>query len=239
MGKKSGFGFLGLAAAVGAAAAVIKYLRDYTDFKAAAEEEIHEFEDSTDELRRAAKRTYTSLSHRDTGELKEACGELAKAAGSAAKDVGSIAVAAGQSAAQHVRELKAIYDEDPDAAKSELVGNFRDMAAEVATDVGETVNRVSAKVSGKLRGDEALYEKEVAAFEEEMTEASAQSKEDDASEAETADGADPSEDAAGAEETQTPEPEEVPGEPGAATDKTDASGAIDAEREEKTPETEA
>lgn len=151
MGRKSGFGgLIGAAVLAAGAAVVIKYLKEYTDFRQAAEEDIHEFEGSKGDVKEAAKRTYTSISTKDKEGFKSAAGDLAKAAGGLAADAGSIAVTAGQSAAQHVKEMKAKYDEDPEAAKSEVLGNLKEMAS----DVGQKISGVSTKVGEKLRPEE-------------------------------------------------------------------------------------
>ena len=150
MGRRHGlFSLIGAAVTAVGAAAAIKYLKDYTDFKEAAERDIHELEGSAEEVKDAAKRTYTSLSH-GKGEALKAAGDLAKAAGSVARDAGSLAKTAGQSAVQHVRDIKEKYSEDPEAAKSEVVGNIKDMAY----DVTQKVSEVSARVGEKLKPDE-------------------------------------------------------------------------------------
>lgn len=155
MGKRHGlFGMVGAVLTAVGAAAVIKYLKDYTDFKEAAESDIHELEGSAGEVKDAAKRTYTSLSHGNGGELKAAAGDLAKAAGNAVRDAGSLAKTAGQSAVQHVKDMKEKYSEDPEAVKSEVVGNFKDMAY----DVTQKVSEVSARVGEKLKPDDIKAE---------------------------------------------------------------------------------
>ena len=151
MGKRSGLGgLIGAAALAVGAAAVVKYLKDYTNFKEAAKADIHELEGSADEVKEAARRTYTSISTGKKEDLKAAATDLAKAAGAVTADAGNLAKTAGKTAVQHVKDMKAKYDVDPEAAKSEVIGNLRDMAS----DVTQKVSDVSSKVSEKLKPEE-------------------------------------------------------------------------------------
>ena len=143
MGFKKGIGRLvGFTAFVGAVAVAVKYLVDYTDFKERAKEDFHDIEGAGSDVKEAAKRTYTSLNLRNTEDLKEAAKNLAGAAGRVAQGAGSITVTAGKTAADHVKDTYAKYKEDPEAAKAEVIGNFKG----IAKDVGDKVTSVSQKV---------------------------------------------------------------------------------------------
>ena len=150
MGKGKGLGFAAVAAAVGAAAVAVKYLKDYTDFKTAAEHDFHELEGDKEDVKTAAQRTYISI--RDKGDVKTAAGDLAKAAGEVAKDAGSIAKKAGKTTVQTVKEMKARYEADPEGTKNELIGNIRDIGA----DVSRRVSDAASTLSEKLKTDRSI-----------------------------------------------------------------------------------
>ena len=131
--SKRGFGkYFSLAAVAAVAAVAVKYLKDYTDFKEAAQPDLYNLKDSSISAKDAAKRTYVSI--KSGSGVKEAAGDLAKAAGRMAKDAGSVAMVAGKTTVDTVKDIKAKYDEDPEAAKEEVLGNFKDMKPEYKKD---------------------------------------------------------------------------------------------------------
>ncbi|MDO4438263.1 MAG: hypothetical protein Q4B86_02315 [Eubacteriales bacterium] len=178
MEKKKGFGLFGAAVVVGAAAVVIKYLKDYTDFKAAAEEDFHDLEEGTTEVKEACKRTYYAI--KDKEDVKQAAGELCKATGEVAKDAGTLCYKAGVTTVQAVKDMKDRYDEDPVGVKSEVISNLKDMGA----DVSKKISDVALMAHDKLREDTEECDAECAdieeAVEEDMAEEAAETAEDDA-----------------------------------------------------------
>ena len=142
MSKRNGGKYFGLAAAAALAALAVKYLKDYTDFKEAAEPDLSNLKDSSDMTKAAVKRTYISI--KDKSGVKEAAGDLAKAAGRMAKDAGSVAVTAGKTTVDTVKDIKALYDEDPEAAKSEVIGNLKDMKDDIADSLAGAAEKISS-----------------------------------------------------------------------------------------------
>ena len=141
--SKRGVGkYFGLAVAAAAAAVAVKYLKDYTDFREAAEPDLSNLKDSAGMTKEAAKRTYISI--RDKGDVKEAAGDLAKAAGRMAKDAGNVAVTAGKTTVDTVKDIKAKYDEDPEAAKAEVIDNFKDMKDDIADSLSGAAEKLSS-----------------------------------------------------------------------------------------------
>ncbi len=152
MEKKKRFGLFGAAVVVGAAAVVIKYLKDYTDFKAAAEEDFHDLEEGTTEVKEACKRTYYAI--KDKEDVKQAAGDLCKATGEVAKDAGNLAYKAGLTTVQAVKDMKDRFDEDPDGVKSEVISNLKGMGA----DVSKKISDVALMAHDKLKEDETEAE---------------------------------------------------------------------------------
>lgn len=158
MEKKKGFGLLGAAAVIGAAAVVIKYLKDYTDFKAAAEEDFHDLEEGTIEVKEACKRTYYAIKDKD--DVKQAAGELCKATGEVAKDAGNLAYKAGVSTVQAVKDIKDRFDEDPDSVKTEVISNLKDMGADVSKKISDVALMAHDKLKEESEGDEDIETEE-------------------------------------------------------------------------------
>lgn len=176
--SKRGFGkYFSLAAAAAVAAVAVKYLKDYTDFKEAAQPDLYNLKDSSMSAKDAAKRTYVSI--KSGSGVKEAAGDLAKAAGRMAKDAGSVAMVAGKTTVDTVKDIKAKYDEDPEAAKEEVLGNFKDMK----DDIADSISEAAEKLSGMWKSDETedLFE------DEELMEAEAADDEAPEAEAEASD----------------------------------------------------
>lgn len=162
MSKRNGGKYFGLAAAAALAALAVKYLKDYTDFKEAAEPDLSNLKDSSDMAKAAVKRTYISI--KDKSGVKEAAGDLAKAAGRMAKDAGSVAVTAGKTTVDTVKDIKALYDEDPEAAKSEVIGNLKDMK----DDIADSLAGAAEKISSMWKSEEDIVAEEL--FDPETTE---------------------------------------------------------------------
>lgn len=147
--SKRGFGkYFGLAAFTAAAALLVKYLKDFTDFDEAAEPSISNLKSSSTKTKEAVKRTYISI--KDKEGVKEAAGDLAKAAGQMAKDAGSIAVTAGKTTVDTVKDIKSKYDVDPEAAKQEVMGNLKEMK----DDLTDTFSEAAEKISGIWKSDD-------------------------------------------------------------------------------------
>ncbi len=178
--SKRGFGkYFSLAAVAAVAAVAVKYLKDYTDFKEAAQPDLYNLKDSSISAKDAAKRTYVSI--KSGSGVKEAAGDLAKAAGRMAKDAGSVAMVAGKTTVDTVKDIKAKYDEDPEAAKEEVLGNFKDMKDDIADSISEAAEKLSGMwKSGEtedLFEDEELMEAEAA--DDEAPEAEAEASDDE------------------------------------------------------------
>ena len=176
--SKRGFGkYFSLAAAAAVAAVAVKYLKDYTDFKEAAQPDLYNLKDSSMSAKDAAKRTYVSI--KSGSGVKEAAGDLAKAAGRMAKDAGSVAMVAGKTTVDTVKDIKAKYDEDPEAAKEEVLGNFKD----IKDDIADSISEAAEKLSGMWKSDETedIFE------DEELMEAEAADDEAPEAEAEASD----------------------------------------------------
>ena len=178
--SKRGFGkYFSLAAAAAVAAVAVKYLKDYTDFKEAAQPDLYNLKDSSMSAKDAAKRTYVSI--KSGSGVKEAAGDLAKAAGRMAKDAGSVAMVAGKTTVDTVKDIKAKYDEDPEAAKEEVLGNFKDMK----DDIADSISEAAEKLSGMWKSDETedLFEDEELmegeAADDEAPEAEAEASDDE------------------------------------------------------------
>ena len=171
MGVKKGIGsLLGFTAVVGAVALAVKYLVDYTDFKEKAKEDFHDIEGDSGEVKEAAKRTYTSLNFKDTAELKNAAKDLAGAAGRVAVDAGSITVAAGKSAAGHVKDTYSKFKEDPDSAKAEVMGNIKFAAKDMFSDIKGSVSDKFGALTETVSGLKDEYKKNLEEIEAEAEE---------------------------------------------------------------------
>ena len=178
--SKRRFGkYFSLAAVAAVVAVAVKYLKDYTDFKEAAQPDLYNLKDSSMSAKDAAKRTYVSI--KSGSGVKEAAGDLAKAAGRMAKDAGSVAMVAGKTTVDTVKDIKAKYDEDPEAAKEEVLGNFKDMKDDIADSISEAAEKISemwkSDEAEDLFEDEELMEDEAA--DDEAPEAEAEASDDE------------------------------------------------------------
>lgn len=116
MSRKNGFGkLLGLAAVVGAGAAVVSYLNKYHKFSEAVDEDFTDFVDDAAETKEATKRAYTSL-HGSREDFKAAAKDLGTAAKNLAFDAANLAVDAGKDAYKAVK----------DAVDNRFAGKFED-----------------------------------------------------------------------------------------------------------------
>ena len=152
MSKRRAGGFLGTLILAGIAAGVVKYLKDYSDVPLTDEEQIKNVRKNSSEVKEAAKRTYVAI--KEKGDFKEAAGDLAKAAGAVVADSADIAKTAGAGAVQAVKEMKAKYDEDPEAAREEMVNNLKDMGAELSQKMTETAENVAERFRAASEEDE-------------------------------------------------------------------------------------
>ncbi len=152
MSKRRAGGFLGTLILAGIAAGIVKYLKDYSDVPLTDEEQIKNVRKNSSEVKEAAKRTYVAI--KEKGDFKEAAGDLAKAAGAVVADSADIAKTAGAGAVQAVKEMKAKYDEDPEAAREEMVNNLKDMGAELSQKMTETAENVAERFRAASEEDE-------------------------------------------------------------------------------------
>lgn len=121
---------LGIAVTAGAVAAVAKYLKDYTNYKPAGEEDMDDIKASGEKVKDAAKRTYVAI--KENGDVKEAAGGLLDAAREAADDAGRLAETVGANTVEFVKEEKARFEEDPEMYRNEVSGNIRSFGDDVA-----------------------------------------------------------------------------------------------------------
>ena len=140
MSKKTAGGLLGTMLIAGAAAGIAKYLKDYAGASYTNDEEIKNVKKNSAEVKKAAKRTYIAIKEKQ--DIKDAAGDLLEAAGNVVSDAGSIAKTAGTGVYHAAKEIKERYDEDPEAAKDEMVNNIKDMGHELmgmAADAADSV----------------------------------------------------------------------------------------------------
>ena len=147
MSKKSAGGLLGTLIVAGVAAGIVKYLKDYSGASFADEEQIKQVKKNSGEMKDAAKRTYVAI--REKGNVKEAAEEFAKAAGSVMSDSADIAKTAGAGAMQAAKDIKAKFDEDPEAAKEEMLSNLKEMGSDISHKVAETAEEVVERFRGE------------------------------------------------------------------------------------------
>ena len=172
MFKKSAAGLLGTLIAAGIAAGIAKYLKDYSNASFTDEEQINKVKKNSGEVKEAAKRTYVAI--KEKGNVKEAAEELAKAAGSVVSDSASIAKTAGAGAVQAAKDIKAKFDEDPEAAKEEMISNLKDMGAEIS----QKVTATAEDVVGRFRGEDEFTDFEDSDFDDVIREAASDGSED-------------------------------------------------------------
>ena len=172
MFKKSAAGLLGTLIAAGIAAGVAKYLKDYSNASFTDEEQINKVKKNSGEVKEAAKRTYVAI--KEKGNVKEAAEELAKAAGSVVSDSANIAKTAGAGAVQAAKDIKAKFDEDPEAAKEEMINNLKDMGAEIS----QKVTTTAEDVVERFRGEDEFTDFEDSDFDDVIREAASDGSED-------------------------------------------------------------
>ncbi len=144
MGKKSAAGLLGTLIAAGVAVGLAKYLKDYAGVSFTDEDQIKGVKNDSNEVKEAAKRTYIAI--KEKGDVKEAAAELSKAAGAVVSDAAEIAKTAGSETATAIRDIKARYDEDPEAVKSEIAENISEMGQDIAKAAQTTAEGLKEKI---------------------------------------------------------------------------------------------
>ena len=150
MSRKTAGGLLGTMIAAGVAAGIAKYLKDYAGASYTKADELERVKKNSDEVKNAAKRTYIAI--KEKGNVKDAAGELLEAAGNVVTDAGSIAKTAGTGVYHAAKEIKNRYDEDPAAARDEMVNNLKDMGQEL---MGMAADAADSVVSKFAKNDEA------------------------------------------------------------------------------------
>lgn len=108
--------------------AVVKYLKDYTNFKAANEEDLNELKAGTESAKEAAKRTYIAIKKAE--DVTEPAGELGKAVAQMANGAGKVLNTVTPNTIEFAKEQKKKYDQDPEAFKNELSKNLKTMGGE-------------------------------------------------------------------------------------------------------------
>lgn len=160
MSKRRAGGLLGSLILAGIAAGVVKYLKDYGDASFADEEQIKNVKKASGEVKEAAKRTYVAI--KEKGNVKEEARELAKAAGTVVSESADIAKTAGAGAVQAAKDIKAKFDEDPEAAKEEVINNLKEMGS----DISHKVNEVAEDVAERIKGEEEFTDFEDGDFDD-------------------------------------------------------------------------
>ncbi|MDO4487787.1 MAG: hypothetical protein Q4B67_01680 [Eubacteriales bacterium] len=121
MPRKSLLGsLLSVGALVGAAAVVGKYMKEYTDYKAADDEDFDDIRESSGKVKEAVSRTYVAL--KESGDVKAAAGQLKDAVFDVATDAGEVATKIGKNTADFIKSEKEKYDGD----KEGYVEGFKD-----------------------------------------------------------------------------------------------------------------
>ena len=133
MSKKSAGGLLGTLLVAGVAAGIVKYLKDYSGASFTDEEQIKKVKKNSGEVKDAARRTYVAI--KEKGNIKEAAEELAKTAGAGAMKA--------------AKDIKAKFDEDPEAAKEEVISNLKEMGSDISHKVTETAEEVVERFRGE------------------------------------------------------------------------------------------
>jgi len=116
-----------LLAGVGAFA-IFKYLRDYTDYKAADKEDLNELKNGTENVRDAVKRTYIAI--KANSDVTQPAGELGKAVAQMADGAGKVLTAVTPNTIEFAKAQKKKYDSDPEAFKQEFASNLKSMGTE-------------------------------------------------------------------------------------------------------------
>ena len=164
MGKKSALGLIGTIIVAGVGVGLAKYLKDYAGVQFADGEQIDGIKKDSAEVKETAKRTYFAI--KEKGDVKEAAAELKKAAEAVISDAAGIAKTAGTETAAAIKDLKARYDEDPEAVKSEVAGNLNEMKQDftrMAQDKAESIKERFTGAGEDLDIDEAFEDMEEAA----------------------------------------------------------------------------
>lgn len=161
---------LGVAVAAAGVAAISKYLKDYTNYKPATDDDMDDIKASGEKVRDAAKRTYVAI--KENGDVKEAAEELLDAAKEAADDAGRLAETVGNNTVEFVKEEKARFEEDPQLYKNTVSDNIRSFGDDVAAaataardafekTVGEDDRLRDIRDRAAQRYEEAAKEKEI------------------------------------------------------------------------------
>jgi len=116
---------IGVAVVAAGAYVVGKYLHDYTDYKAAKDEDLEGIRQGGSDVKNAAKRTYVAI--REKNDVKAPVTELGQAIGEVATGTGKLIGAVGVNTAEFVKGEKEKYDLDPKAYREEVADNFKDM----------------------------------------------------------------------------------------------------------------
>lgn len=133
--------FVGLAVVAAGVYAVGKYLSDYTDYKAAGEEDLSQLKNGGEKAKEAAKRTYIAI--RSNSDVTEPAGELGRAAAEVAEGAGRLVSAVGTNTVNFVKNEKEKYDADPIGYKEQVSENLKDMGQQAA----EMFNTVKGEAS--------------------------------------------------------------------------------------------
>jgi len=144
---------VGIAVVAAGAYAVGKYLNDYTDYKAAGDEDLDQLKNGGEKAKEAAKRTYIAI--RSNTDVTEPAGELGRAAAEVAEGAGKLVTAVGTNTMNFVKSEKEKYAADPRAYKEQVGENLKEMgqqAAEIFNTVKEDASNIVSEVKTTAEG---------------------------------------------------------------------------------------
>lgn len=116
---------LTFAAAAAGVYAVSKYLRNYTDYRFADQDDLDELKNGGEKAKEAAKRTYIAI--RSGDDVNEPVSELGSAMAEVAEDAGRVISSVGCNAREFAIKEKEKYSEDPAAYRAQVAENLKDL----------------------------------------------------------------------------------------------------------------
>ena len=121
---------LTFAAAAAGVYAVSKYLRNYTDYRLADQDDLDELKNGGEKAKEAAKRTYIAI--RTGSDVNEPVGELGSAVAGIAENAGRVISSVGSNAREFAIKEKEKYTEDPAAYRAQVAENLKDLRQQTA-----------------------------------------------------------------------------------------------------------
>ena len=148
MSEKSFLGtILKIGVAAGVAAAAVKFVNDYTDYKPTRDGDTDDIKESGNNVKSAAKKTYVALFEK--GNVEEAAGELLKATGDVVSDAGKLAGKVGRNTVDFAKKEREKYCEDPE----EYVNNIKDDVKNYGESIACAAKAAGEKISETLGED--------------------------------------------------------------------------------------